>query len=182
MSLEAALARIALRARLSIGRVVLGMVNDAAKLQAVQVTVQAGVVRDNVEHFQQYGYTSVPLPGAEGIGLAVGGSTDHMVVISIDDRRYRLRGLAPGEVALYDDLGHKVHLTRDGIVVNGAGQLVKFMNLTKLRVEAGIDATGQIKDQCDLPAGRTMQQMRDTYVNHDHPETGVTTGKPNQAV
>jgi phage gp45-like len=37
------------------------------------------------------------------------------VVISIEDRRYRLTGLAEGEVALYDDLGQVVHLRRGGL-------------------------------------------------------------------
>ena len=66
---ENAVFRVAGRVRLAIGRAVLGLVNDAAKLQAVQVMVRSGEVRDRAEHFQHYGFTSVPLPGAEGIGL-----------------------------------------------------------------------------------------------------------------
>jgi phage baseplate assembly protein V len=128
VSVEAIVARLAGRVRLSIGRAMLGLVNDAAKLQAVQVTLRADEVRANAEHFQHYGFTSVPLPGAEGIGLAVGGSTDHMVVINIDDRRYRLKALAEGEVALYDDQGQKIHFTRDGIVIDGAGKGIVFQN------------------------------------------------------
>jgi phage baseplate assembly protein V len=137
MSWEAAIARLAGRVRLSIGRVVLGMVNDAAKLQAVQVTIRADEVRANAEHFQHYGYTSVPLPGAEGIGLAVGGSTDHLVVINIDDRRYRPKGLAEGEVMLYDDQGQKIYLTRNGIVVDGAGKGIVFQNSPSVDFNVG---------------------------------------------
>lgn len=176
-----ALHRVAMRVRLLVGRAVLALVNDAAKLQAVQVQLQADVVRDRAEHFQHYGFTSVPMPGAEGIYLALGGSTDHVVVINVDDRRYRLKSLAAGEVALYDDLGHKVHLTRDGIVVDGAGQLVKLVNLTKLRVEADIEATGEVKDRCDTN-GKTMAQMRTTFNSHTHPESGAVTGQPNQGM
>jgi len=168
------LQRIANRVRLAIARAVLGAVNDAAKLQAVQVTLGADVVRDDAEHFQHYGFTSVPLPGAEGIGLAVGGSTDHLVVINIDDRRFRLKALPAGEVALYDDLGHKVHLTRNGIVIDGAGQLVSFVNLERLRVEADIDCTGEIKDRCD-GAGTTLSALQNANNVHRHPETGATT-------
>lgn len=172
---EAAIRRIGNRLRLVVARAVLGLVNDAAKLQAVQVTLQAGVVRDKVERFQQYGMTSVPLPGAEGIALAVGASTDHTVVINVDDRRYRLTGLQGGEVALYDDLGHKVYLTRTGIVIDGAGQQVLMQNLTKLRVEAGIESTGPIKDLCDT-GGKTMDEMRTIYNGHNHPESNTPGG------
>jgi len=177
--------RLMARVRGMIGRAVIGLVNDAAKLQMVQVRLLADQGADDVEHFQHYGLSSRAKAGAEGIALAVGGSTGHTVVINVDDRRYRLTGLQEGEVALYDDLGHKVHLTRDGIVIDGAGHLVKMVNLTKLRVEADIDSTGQIKDQCDTPLGRTMAQMRSTYTNHDHNENNVAgspTNGPNQAV
>lgn len=176
---------IAERVRGMIGRAIVNLVNDAAKMQSLQATIFAEQTPDDLEHFQHYGYTSVPLPGAEGIALALGGSTGNTVVINVDDRRYRLKGLKDGEVALYDDLGHKVHLTRDGIVIDGAGQPVKMVNLTKLRVEADLEATGQIKDLCDAAGSRTMAQMRATYTGHDHNENNVAggpTSKPNQAV
>jgi phage baseplate assembly protein V len=136
--------RLAARVRGMVSRAVVSLVNDAMKLQGVQVTLLAGQTADDAEHFQHYGLTSVPLAGAEGIALAVGGSTGHTVVINIDDRRYRLTGLANGEVALYDDLGHKVHLTRSGIVIDGAGHVVTVTNTPTLRVEADLHVTGNI--------------------------------------
>ncbi len=172
------------RVRGMIARAVLNLVNDATKLQALQVTLLADQVADEVEHFQHYGFTSVPHAGAEGIALAIGGSTGNTVVVNVDDRRYRLKALPNGEVALYDDLGHKVHLTRDGIVIDGAGQLVKMVNLTKLRIEADIEATGQIKDQCDTAGSRTMAQMRTSHSTHTHTtgSVGNPTSVPNQAI
>jgi phage baseplate assembly protein V len=172
------------RVRGMIARAVLNLVNDATKLQALQVTLLADQVPDDVEHFQHYGFTSVAHAGAEGIALAIGGSTGNTVVINVDDRRYRLKALPNGEVALYDDLGHKVHLTRAGIVIDGAGHPVKMVNLTKLRVEADIESTGQIKDLCDGAASRTMAQMRTSYTGHTHTSNAVgsPTSTPNQAV
>lgn len=176
--------RLMARVRGMVSRAVVNLVNDGAKLQALQVTLLADQVPDDAEHFQHYGYTSVPHPGAEGIGLAVGGSTGHTVVINVDDRRYRLTGLQAGEVALYDDLGHKVYLTRNGIVIDGAGHQVTMVNLIKLRVEADIEATGQIKDVCDTGDSRTMAQMRTTHTDHTHTEQGIggPTSSPIQSV
>lgn len=122
------MARLVARVRGMVSRAVVSLVNDARGLQALQVTLLADQVPDDAEHFQHYGFTSVPLPGAEGIGLAVGGSSGHTVVINVDDRRYRLQALAAGEVALYDDLGHKLHLTRTGIVIDGGGHAVAIVN------------------------------------------------------
>lgn len=169
-------ARLMARVRGMISRAVVSLANDTTKLQALQVTLLADQVPDDAEHFQHYGYTSVPYAGAEGIALAIGGSTGHTVVINVDDRRYRLKGLQGGEVALYDDLGHKVHLTRNGIVIDGAGQLVTMVNLTKLRVESDFDCTGQIKDLCDAAGSRTMAQMRASHTAHTHNENNVAGG------
>lgn len=175
--------RLMARLRGAVARAVVSLVNDGAMLQALQVRLGADVVRDKAEHFQHYGFTSVAHPGAEGVALSVGASSDHTVVICVDDRRFRLKGLEAGEAALYDDLGHTVHLTRAGIVIDGGGHPVLLTNLAKLRVEADIESTGQIKDLCD-GAGKTMSAMRAAYNGHVHPEndSGGPTGGPNPAM
>jgi phage baseplate assembly protein V len=106
------------RIMLAVGRAVLNAVDDVTQLQRVQVTGLDGEVIDAVERFQTYGLSTHPHPGAEAILLAVGGNRNHPIVITVDDRRYRLRGLDQGEVAIYDDQDQVVHLTRDGIVVS----------------------------------------------------------------
>jgi len=104
------------RVALMVGRAVLELVDDGKPLQAVQLSLLADEVRSNVERIQQYGFTSHPHPGAEGVALAVGGSRDHLVVVAVDDRRYRLRGLAQGEVAIYTDEGDQVVIRRGGVI------------------------------------------------------------------
>ncbi len=176
------IAPIARRLRLVVSRAVVRAVTDSLRMQAVQIDLLADESRGNVERFQNYGVTSHPHPGAEAIVVAVGGSRDHLVAIAVDDRRYRL-SLDEGEVALYDDLGHVVRLTRAGIVIDGGGHQVNIVNTTKLRVEGGIEATGDIEDRCDLPDGRTMNGMRELYNMHTHPgDSGGTTGSPNQTM
>lgn len=179
--MESAVRRLGNRLRLAVARAVVNLVNDATRLQSVQVELQQGVVRDKVEHFQAYGFTSVAHPGSEGIALSVAGSTDHAVVINVADRRFRMTGLQSGEVAMHDDLGHCIYLTRNGIVIDGAGHQILMKNLAKLRVEAGIESTGDIKDRCD-GAGKTMASMRTTHNGHTHNETGVVTAGPNSVM
>ncbi|MDO8294381.1 MAG: phage baseplate assembly protein V [Gallionella sp.] len=107
------------------GTVVLA--NAASKMQTLQVKLLSGEAKDGVEHFEGYGLTAKPHPGAECIALFFGGDRSNGVVIAVADRRYRLTGLAEGEVALYDDLGHKVHLTRTGIVINGGVHAINII-------------------------------------------------------
>lgn len=163
-------------------RAVVHLVDPDLLMQELQVEGLADEVLDGIEHAEPYGYTSNPHPGAEAILLSLGGRRGHTVCVIAADRRYRLKGLASGEVALYDDIGHQVHLTRDGIVIRGADQQVLITGTPKLRVEADIEATGQIKDLCDS-TGKTMSGMRDIYNNHTHPgDSGGTTGMPNQGM
>jgi phage gp45-like len=62
-------------------------------------------VLEGVEALAPYGFASVPPPGSEAIVLAPGGGRDGAFFIACGDRRYRLEGLAEGEVALFSDEG-----------------------------------------------------------------------------
>lgn len=96
------------------GTVVLS--NSANKLQSLQMRLTAGEVSDDMEHFEPYGFTSNPLAGAEGIATFLGGDRSHAVVLVVADRRYRLKALAEGEVAIYTDEGDKIHFKRGRII------------------------------------------------------------------
>lgn len=131
------MSRFTARLRGMVGRAVVAVVNDALRVQGMQVQVLAGNVRE-AERFQNYGHTSVPHAGAEAVVLSVGGSSDHGVVICVDDRRYRLLGLADGEVALYDDLGQRVHLTRAGMVIQGAGLPITITDAPSVKMDVPV--------------------------------------------
>jgi phage baseplate assembly protein V len=158
--------------RQMIARAVIDRVNDATPAQTVQFHRYAGmVVDDGAERFAEYGFTSVPLAGAELVVVFLGGSRDHPIVIATQDRRYRLVGLENGEVAIHDDLGHKVHLTRTGPVIDGAGHEVKIVNAPSVRCETALfKVTGDIIDQCDGATPRSMAAMRAIYDAHIHDE------------
>ncbi|EGH25839.1 Phage baseplate assembly protein V, partial [Pseudomonas amygdali pv. mori str. 301020] len=76
----------------------------------------AGEVKDDMEHFEPYGFTSNPLAGAEGIAAFIGGDRSHGLLLVVADRRYRLKGLESGEVAIYTDEGDKIHLKRGKVI------------------------------------------------------------------
>jgi phage baseplate assembly protein V len=105
------------RVQMMVGRAVLAAVNDDATLQTLQIELASDEAQDGVEHFQPYGLAYKPHVGAEAIAMAVGGLRSHAVVLTVTDRRYRLKALKDGEVALYDDQGQKLLLGRDGILI-----------------------------------------------------------------
>lgn len=105
------------RIRMMVARAIIAVVDDAASLQMLQVDALADETLDEVERFGTYGLASAPHPGAEAIVLCVGGLRSHAIAIAVEDRRYRLKNFRSGEVALYDDQGQVIHLTRDGILI-----------------------------------------------------------------
>jgi len=105
----------------------LSSVKADAKMQVLQLQLLDGEVKDRLEHFEPYGFSSHPNPGsAEAAVMFLDGDRSHGVVLVVADRKYRMKGMKQGEVSIKDDLGQTVHLTRDGIVVKGAGLPMTF--------------------------------------------------------
>ena len=146
----------------------LSLVSAAKKMQGLQVRLLAGEVKDGMEHFEPYGFTSNAQGGAEVLAGFFGGDRSHGVVICVADRRFRLQGLESGEVALYTDEGDKLHFKR--------GRVIEIETLT-LKVKAAtavefdtpeIRTTGKIVSAGDQVAAGISQ------IQHGH--TGVMPG------
>lgn len=136
------LAPLSRRLRLMASRCVLTLISDVPGIQIVQVKMLDGEIRAGIERMQQYGITSVPLPGAEGVYLSLGGDRDHGVVIADDDRRYRIRSLEGGELAVHtwknqEAHGHRIVFKNDGSI----SVFAKNINVTateKVRIEGDV--------------------------------------------
>jgi hypothetical protein len=98
----------------TLARAVVQLVDDGRKQQMVQLGVLAGETVEDGEHFQAYGFTSVPLPGAEAVVLFPNGDRAHPLVVAVSDRRHRPTGGEPGEVTVYNDTGAKIRISKDG--------------------------------------------------------------------
>lgn len=229
----------------TVARAVIKAISDDRSLQRLQVQLLADELHSQVARVQEYGFTSVPLPGAEGIFLAVGGAREHGVIIATDDTRYRPKGLAPGEVCLYTNEGDKIHFKNGQIILIQSGNQITIQATTKVLITAptaevscaNAKVTASVKAEVTAPAidltaatkisaatpllevsgivscsgiatggatpvagdaviggnlkasgnvedtNGTMQEMRDTYNNHTHPENGTgggTTSPPNE--
>ncbi|KOP55996.1 Phage baseplate assembly protein V [Pseudomonas tremae] len=129
----------------------------SSKMQALQMRLTAGEVKDDMEHFEPYGFTSHPLAGAEGIAAFIGGDRSHGLLLVVADRRYRLKGLESGEVAIYTDEGDKIHLKRGKVIDIETGTLnIKASKAVNVDTPQ-INQTGKIVSQGDQIAGGISQ-------------------------
>lgn len=136
----------------TVARAVVQVVNDDKRLQIVQLGVMAGETVDDGERFQDYGFTSVPLAGAEAVVLFPNGDRSRPMVVSVADRRHRPTGMGAGEVCVYNDAGARVVLKANGdieatpapgrelLVSNGAGTLDRLV--TKTEYDLHLHPTG----------------------------------------
>lgn len=183
MSMERLLAPLKRRIRLSIATGLVKLVNDAGGLQVLQVSGLVGQVGDDVNRYQNYGFTSVPLPGAQGVFLAVGASGEHLVAVAVDDARYRKKGMEPGESAQYNHLGDYIVIKNGRIIEVFAGAKVDVtapeavfncsvkvtLNTPLLSVTGAIHAGGNIHSDTQVSdALGSMQGMRTFYNGHVH--------------
>lgn len=168
--LAQALGPLARRIGNLVARGTVAAVNAATKMQGLQVRLLAGEVKDGVEHFEPYGFTSHPNAGAEAIAAFFDGDRSHGVVLVVADRRYRLKGLAAGEMAIHDDQGQKVHLTRSGIVVDGGGHTVTIQNAPLVTTDGNLHVNGNIVADGDISdhTTKSMAGMRAVYNGHHH--------------
>lgn len=157
-----------------LARGVVVLANSARKLQSLQLRITAGEVKDDIEHLEPYGYTSCPKDGAEAL-VGFFGDRSHGVVIMVADRRFRLKGLKPGEVALHTDEGDYLLFKR--------GRVIEVETVTlKVKAEAAVEfdtpvirTNGRIESDGDQVAAGVSQ------INHPHdgvmPGNGQS-GKP----
>ena len=143
--------QIGRRLRLLVDRAVVRIVTDSLGRQNLQVQSLADATNDDVERFQNYGFTSVPPAGSEAIVLAVGGRRESLVAIAVEDKRCRPKGLASGDVCLYHLDGQSLIILKKGGVIDIRGKTVNYdaselfaINTAQLKVAGPSEFTEDI--------------------------------------
>lgn len=165
MSLDRILGPLRRRIGLLVGRAVLESVDDAKLAQVLQVAILAGETR-RLERFQEYGFTSHPFAGAEAVVVSPNADRAQGIIVAVEDRRYRLKALPEGEVALYDDLGNVVHLQRGEVLVNA---VTKAHVLAPEIVAEALTGVGKITAQ----ASATVEATAGTSITLTAPQINL---------
>lgn len=91
-----------------LARAVVQLVDDTPKMQVLQIGCLTDETIPAVERFSEFGWTSVPKKGAEVLVGFLAPGRDHPIVFVVADRRYRLQGLAEGDVAMHNEHGDSI--------------------------------------------------------------------------
>lgn len=142
--IEKSLQPLARRLRTMATRGVVKLVDPSTLMQQLQVAALGDELLDRIEHWEPYGFTSNPHPEAEALLLSLGADRDHTVAVNVADRRFRLKGLASGEVAMATDEGDVIHFKR--------GNHIYIDSLSKITAKApNVDVIASVKVLLDTP-------------------------------
>jgi phage baseplate assembly protein V len=136
------IAQLMRRLKLIASRGVLTATDDTSAVQMTQGELLAGELR-SMARPQDYGFTCVPLPGAQLISLSLSGQRQQSIVIRAEDGRYRKTNLQPGEVCLYTDEGDLIRFKRGSQIAIQSDNEIDITATNKVSVTAPvIEATG----------------------------------------
>jgi phage baseplate assembly protein V len=114
---------------------------------------------DDVAVVQFYGLASHCPVNTDAAALFVSGQRSNAVIIGTNNQKFRLRGLKPGEVALYDDGKNRIALKRDDIIEITCETLI--IKADKIEIEAPeITIKGNIELDGDLNATGAINAPR----------------------
>lgn len=116
--------------------------------------------RDDVEVFEQFGFTSQPPNGSEGLLFGVGGDSSHPVAINIGNRGNRVQQLQTGETCVYSAHGSTITLLTNGEIVltPGPGAVIR------LGGDSANLAVARETDPVNIPSLQVLQTALNTWV------------------
>lgn len=158
-----ALERLLRRVQLLVGRGRIKTGSDTGPVQVQQVQVNDREIHDNMPRIGEYGFASMPLPGCQALVIFVAGERTNGVIVGTNDEAKRLKGLRPGEAAIYDDQGQSVWIKREGIVIESAGK--------PITINGDVILNGSLTASGDVTAEGTSL--------HTHVHGGVAAGGSN---
>lgn len=126
------------RILMTVSRGIVDQTDDSDGMQIIKGKFLADEVRDGLERFQEFGFTSRPPDNSECVAVFVQGNREHGIIVGTNNRQFRLKNLEKGETAIYTDDGTE-------IVLKKAGQ-VEVTTAVKVTVTApDVQMTGNLK-------------------------------------
>lgn len=116
-------------------RAVLNAITLTTHIQRVSGTGLEGEPLEDLELFQQFGFTSAPPAGSEFIPVPLGGRTSASVVVATEHGDYRFVLDNQGEACVYNQWGDFAHFKKDRSIHVKAEEKV-FVETKVFRVEA----------------------------------------------
>ena len=91
-------------------------VSSGGGVQKIQVAGLDGETVQDLEHAENFGFTSHPPAGSDCVVVPLGGKTSHGIIVTTTNGAYRITNLAEGETAVYNAAGAKIVLKQGRVI------------------------------------------------------------------
>jgi len=167
-----------------VGRAIVRMLGDSGGRQTAQIEVTKDELLDDVPRMQNYGFTGVPpAAGTDCVVVFLGGDRNEPVVVAMENQKFRLKGLAYGEVAIYDDLGNVIKLGRNQVEVTAVTKLVGTAPTVQVSATSSATISSGGSSMVLTPSAIALTSPVLTHngknIGATHAHSGVTTGAGN---
>ncbi len=146
------------RDRALIRRSLITAVNDSGPVQLLSLKGIFGAIRQGVEAFQPFGFSSnPPASGSEVVHLQVNGDPAHHVVVVAFNRQYRITGLQPGESIMFNQSGDFIKLDASrNATVSAAGKVTVNSPNAEFTGNVKIDGTLAVGKLATFSSGASV--------------------------
>lgn len=172
-----------------LARAVVRMITDSGGRQTAQVEATKGELISGMERMQEYGMSSYPpTEGTDCLVAFLGGNREQGMIIVAENRKFRIKGLEQGEVAIFDDLGNVVHLQREQVLVKAVTKakvvapVIEAESLTQAKISAGQSSIDITPSGVAINSPRLTHNGRNIGATHTHSGVQIgsaSTGMPN---
>ena len=109
-------------------------------VQKIQVEGLDGETVQDLEHAENFGFTSNPPAGSDCVVVPLGGKTSHGIIVTTTNGAYRITGLSDGETAVYNADGAKIVLKKGRVIEIDCDKL-------NIKAPSGVNITSE-KGEC----------------------------------
>jgi phage baseplate assembly protein V len=130
-------------------------------MQALQVEVLKDELSDATEHFQPYGFTSVPLEYMDALVHFLGGDRSASIVSVVADRTHRPLTLGEGDVAIYHSSDHPTASAEEAKhrMTFTLGKLI--VRVDELDIQCGASSLKMNGNEIEAKIGASTLKMTD---------------------
>lgn len=172
---------------LLIGRALISAIDNSEGTQKLSISLLQNENLSGVERLENYGFTSYPKPGAEGVALFLNGNRNQGIVIVVHDRRYKPTDHLEGESIVYTDedaaaLDDRIHLKRGKIHQHKSNQHLINSIVSAIFTTPLFQVTG---GTVELAAQATLKKLvNEEFVTlfNGHKHSGVDSGSSDTGV
>lgn len=169
------------RALNMLAKAVVKTIVDSFGRQKAQVEVTKGELIDDIERMQDYGFSSnPPSAGTDALIAFLGGSREQGVIVRMENRNFRIKSLASGEVAMFDDLGNIFKMGRNSVELIAVTKATVTAPLAEVVCSSSAKITSGSSSITISPSGVAIISPTLTHngknIGATHVHTAVTSG------